>query len=68
MTKTTITRQMAARGSFGIAAINERTGVPKAGTEHVINVWHVKVDGRHIGTFATREKAREAARRCVAED
>lgn len=57
-----ITRQMVARGSYGIAPINPVNGQPKRGTEHVINVWHVMRDGMRIGTFATREEARDAAR------
>lgn len=63
MTKVQITKKMFARGSFGIAPINQRNGRPKPGTEHVINVWTVFVDGQTTGHFATRDEARIAASR-----
>lgn len=55
--KSSITSQMVAQGSYGLYRINQRTG-QRLGS--VITVWHARRDGQNIGTFLTRAEARDA--------
>lgn len=59
LARISIQSQIVAQGSFGLVRINPENGVRIGDT---ITVWHAFRAGERLGTFLTRQRAREFVR------